>query len=114
MSLKFNCDDCCHDVVFGEDLLTECKKATTTSVSLKKSFLTFFYMHFNFFWMHFFHLFLDAFPIILYAFSLFLNMFLHKHIEVGVAIGGVASCPKNCFFKVGNYAVAISMQGERT
>ena len=25
------------------------------------------------------------------------------HVEVGVAIGGVASCPGNGFFKVGNY-----------
>ena len=28
MSLKFNCDNCCFDVKFDDDLLAKCKKAT--------------------------------------------------------------------------------------
>ena len=30
MSLKFNCDDCCHEVQFEQELLKTCKKATST------------------------------------------------------------------------------------
>ncbi len=30
MSLKFNCDDCCHEVQFEPELLKTCKKATST------------------------------------------------------------------------------------
>ncbi len=30
MSLKFNCDDCCHEVKFEPELLKTCKKATST------------------------------------------------------------------------------------
>ena len=33
------------------------------------------------------------------------------HVEVGVAIGGVASGSRNCFFKVGNYATGIHLLG---
>jgi hypothetical protein len=32
MSLKFNCDDCCFNVQFDNDLLTQCKKATYVSL----------------------------------------------------------------------------------
>ena len=30
MSIKFNAEECCHDSVFNEDLLTKCRKATVT------------------------------------------------------------------------------------
>ena len=32
MSMKFNCDDCCHDSTFSSELLTQCKKATTVAL----------------------------------------------------------------------------------
>ena len=32
MSLKFNCDNCCFDVKFDDDLLAKCKKATYVSL----------------------------------------------------------------------------------
>ena len=32
MSMKFNCDDCCHDVTLHKELLSKCKKATVTSL----------------------------------------------------------------------------------
>ena len=35
MSMKFNCDECCHDVVLGPELLTQCKKATRISLQKK-------------------------------------------------------------------------------
>jgi hypothetical protein len=28
MAIKFNSEECCHDSIFNEELLTKCKKAT--------------------------------------------------------------------------------------
>ena len=36
MSVKFNCDDCCHDSNFSSELLTQCKKATTVALSINR------------------------------------------------------------------------------
>lgn len=36
MSLKFNSDDCCHDVKLDEELLKNCKKATRTALAKYK------------------------------------------------------------------------------
>ena len=33
MSMKFNCDDCCHDVPLNDELLSKCKSATTQSLA---------------------------------------------------------------------------------
>ena len=33
MSLKYNSDDCCHEVQFEQELLKTCKKATSTHLS---------------------------------------------------------------------------------
>ena len=33
MSMKFNCDNCCHDILMSSELLSDCKKATRVSLS---------------------------------------------------------------------------------
>lgn len=33
MTMKFNCDDYCHDLTFNRELLSKCKKATSKSLS---------------------------------------------------------------------------------
>ncbi len=36
MTIKYNCDDCCHDMTIDKELLSQCKKATVKSLSSNK------------------------------------------------------------------------------